>query len=158
MIRKAKVWVCLACLVGASGALAAAAGDALALPKGALVEPADLAKALAAPGPAAKRPMLLHVGFMALYGQAHIPASTYAGPTNRPEGLAKFSAALGPIPKGRPLVIYCGCCPWNRCPNVAAAYDRAKALGFRNVKVLHIPDNFGVDWVDKGYPTVEGGQ
>jgi hypothetical protein len=29
-------------------------------------------------------------------------------------------------------------------------------MGFSNVKVLYIPDNFGTDWVDKGYPVAKG--
>jgi len=29
-------------------------------------------------------------------------------------------------------------------------------MGFTNVKVLYIADNFGADWVDKGYPTAKG--
>jgi hypothetical protein len=27
-------------------------------------------------------------------------------------------------------------------------------MGFTQVKVLHIAENFGTDWVDKGYPAV----
>jgi hypothetical protein len=29
-------------------------------------------------------------------------------------------------------------------------------MGFTNVKVLYIADNFGKDWVDKGYPVAKG--
>jgi hypothetical protein len=29
-------------------------------------------------------------------------------------------------------------------------------MGFTNVKVLYIADNFGTNWVDKGYPTAKG--
>ena len=29
-------------------------------------------------------------------------------------------------------------------------------MGFTNVKVLYIADNFGTDWVYKGYPTIKG--
>jgi hypothetical protein len=28
-------------------------------------------------------------------------------------------------------------------------------MGFSNVKVLYIANNFGTDWLDKGYPTVK---
>jgi hypothetical protein len=31
-----------------------------------------------------------------------------------------------------------------------------KSLGFTRLKVLHIADNFGADWVDKGYPVAQG--
>jgi thiosulfate/3-mercaptopyruvate sulfurtransferase len=30
-------------------------------------------------------------------------------------------------------------------------------LGFRNVKALYIADNFGTDWIEKGYPVTRGG-
>jgi len=29
-------------------------------------------------------------------------------------------------------------------------------MGFTNVKVLYISDNFVTNWVDKGYPTAKG--
>jgi thiosulfate/3-mercaptopyruvate sulfurtransferase len=53
-------------------------------------------------------------------------------------------------------VLYCGCCPWSHCPNVHTAYQELQALGFTSVKVLYIADDFGTDWVDKGYPTAKG--
>ena len=29
-------------------------------------------------------------------------------------------------------------------------------MGFTNVKVLYLANNFGADWVDKGYPVAKG--
>jgi hypothetical protein len=29
-------------------------------------------------------------------------------------------------------------------------------MGFTNVKVLYLTDNFGTDWADKGYPVERG--
>jgi 3-mercaptopyruvate sulfurtransferase SseA len=40
-----------------------------------------------------------------------------------------------------------------KCPNVRPAYSALKAAGFKNVRVLDIPENFHADWVAKGYPT-----
>jgi hypothetical protein len=54
-------------------------------------------------------------------------------------------------------VLYCGCCPWGRCPNVGPAYKYLYDQGFTNVKVLYMANNFGDDWVAKGYK-VEHGQ
>jgi len=31
-------------------------------------------------------------------------------------------------------------------------------MGFTQVKVLYIADNFGDDWVNRGYPVVSGRQ
>ncbi len=63
---------------------------------------------------------------------------------------------MASLPKDKQIVLYCGCCPWNRCPNVGPAYKRLHDLGFTNVKVLYIANNFGDDWVNKGYPAVKG--
>ena len=38
---------------------------------------------------------------------------------------------------------------------MAAAYDTLIELGFTNVKAMLIADNFGTDWVEKGYPTAK---
>jgi thiosulfate/3-mercaptopyruvate sulfurtransferase len=54
------------------------------------------------------------------------------------------------------IVLYCGCCPWIKCPNIRAAYQQLHSLGFTRVKVLYLATNFGTDWVNKGYPVARG--
>jgi hypothetical protein len=49
------------------------------------------------------------------------------------------------------VVVYCGCCPWDRCPNVKPAVDLLNQMGFAKVKVLYLETGFKVDWLDKGY-------
>jgi rhodanese-related sulfurtransferase len=128
----------------------AAATDVI--PASALIQPAELAAQMkAAP------PTILQVGFSKLYEQAHIPGARYAGPGRSGEGLASLKALAEKLPRDAPLVIYCGCCPWNRCPNMGAAYTALKAMGFTHLKALYLAENFGADWVDKGYPVVRGG-
>jgi hypothetical protein len=39
---------------------------------------------------------------------------------------------------------------------VGPAYQELRAMGFTKVKVLYIANNFGADWVDKGYPVAKG--
>jgi rhodanese-related sulfurtransferase len=119
-----------------------------------LLEPDDFAKSLQAPS--ASRPLILQVGFRALYVQAHIPGSEYAGPTGQEAGLKILRDRVGRLAKDAPIVLYCGCCPWSRCPNIAAAYDALHSLGFSHVKVLHIAEDFGSNWADKGYPVAKG--
>ena len=127
----------------------AAATDVI--PASALIQPAELAAQMkAAP------PTILQVGFGKLYEQAHIPGAIYAGPGRSGEGLASLKTQAEKLPRDTPLVIYCGCCPWNRCPNMGAAYSALKAMGFTRLKALYLADNFGADWVDKGYPVVRG--
>ena len=117
------------------------------------VEPKDLAAQLQAKGP---KPTLFHVGFPVMYRGKHIPASIYAGPGSKAEGLDALKAAAAGLPRDRELVVYCGCCPFDRCPNVKPAIDLLKQMGFTHVKALYIPTNFAADWVDHGYPVEDG--
>jgi hypothetical protein len=39
---------------------------------------------------------------------------------------------------------------------VQPAFEALRGMGFTKVKVLYIADNFGTNWVDKGYPTARG--
>lgn len=124
------------------------------VPPADLIQPAELAASLESSS--VPKPLILHVGFRTMYEQSHIPGSDYTGPANTPAGLQVLSDRVAALPKETTIVIYCGCCPWNSCPNIAAAYDSLHGLGFTKVKVLYIADNFGTDWVDKGYPATKG--
>lgn len=119
-----------------------------------LIQPADLLNVLrSASGP---KPLILQVGFRVLYLQAHIPGSEYVGPASSPEGLAALRKRVEALARRTPIVIYCGCCPWNQCPVIHPAYDALRGMGFTSVKALYIPRNFGADWMQKGYPVARG--
>jgi thiosulfate/3-mercaptopyruvate sulfurtransferase len=135
----------------AAAQLSAQAG---AIPSSRLINPEDLVKILQ--NPKADQPLMIQVGSHVLYSQAHIPGSEYTGPASSPEGLEKLRKRVASLPKNKFMVIYCGCCPWSHCPNVKPADDALQALGFTNVKILYIADNFGADWVNKNYPTAKG--
>ena len=117
------------------------------------IEPKDLAAQLRANS---AKPALFHVGFAVLYRGKHIPASVYAGPGSKPEGLDALKQAVASLPHDREIVIYCGCCPFDRCPNVRLAVALLKQMGFQKVKVLDLPTNFAADWIDHGYPVETG--
>lgn len=102
------------------------------------------------------KPLMLQVGSHMLFLQAHIPGSEYAGAAATEAGLQQLRKRVEPLPRNKFIVLYCGCCPWNHCPNVKPADDALHAMGFTNVKVLYIADNFGTNWVAKGYPTAKG--
>jgi thiosulfate/3-mercaptopyruvate sulfurtransferase len=136
-----------------SGAVLADPKPAASIPAADLLRPAELAGTLK--NTSASKPLLLHVGFRKLYTQAHIPASEYVGPTSDDAGLQLLRGRVAKLPKDTPIVIYCGCCPWSHCPNLAAAYDELHALGFTHVKALYIESNFGDDWVNHGYPVAK---
>jgi rhodanese-related sulfurtransferase len=149
MIRHICVALMLAWTALAVSPALAAATDVI--PAAALIQPAELAAALKD-----KPPVILQVGFSKLYEQAHIPGAIYAGPGRSDEGVSNLKAHADKLARDAQVVIYCGCCPWNRCPNMGAAFDALKAMGFTRVKALYIAQNFGQDWVDKGYPVVRG--
>jgi hypothetical protein len=121
-----------------------------------LLTPEELVKILSDKSAKTPKPLLLQIGSQMLYLQAHIPGSEYIGQGNSAQGLQNLGRRVSNLPKTTFIVLYCGCCPWNHCPNVNPAYDALQKLGFTNVKVLYIANNFGVDWVDKGYPSAKG--
>jgi hypothetical protein len=127
---------------------------AASVPAADLIQPADLAASLK--NASAPKPLILQVGFRKLYAQAHIPDSEYVGAAGEDAGLKLLRSRVATLTRDTAIVIYCGCCPWSHCPNIAAAYDALHALGFTRVKVLYIADNFGDNWVNLGYPVVMG--
>jgi hypothetical protein len=127
-------------------------GDA-GIPKSALLEPGELVRMLGSTG---NKPLVLQVGVHVLYAQAHVPGSEYVGAADSSEGLDALRRRVAQVNKDRLIVIYCGCCPWQSCPNIRPAFKQLAALGFTRVKALHLPENFGTDWVDKGYPIESG--
>jgi len=102
------------------------------------------------------KPLIFQVGPRSMYEQAHIVGAEYIGPGSTPEGIDALRARVKSLPKNTLIVLYCGCCPWSRCPNIHPAYKQLRNLGYTNVRVLYIADNFGADWVNKGYPTTKG--
>jgi len=142
-------------IVAALMAIAATVfAQAASIPDSRLIQPDELAKLLQPSK--AEKPLILHVGFHVLYLQAHIPGAEYFGPASEAAGLQRLRARVESLPRNKFIVIYCGCCPWDHCPSVKPADDALRTMGFTNVKVLHIADNFGTDWRDKGYPTAKG--
>ena len=135
----------------ANNASSSTQASAQSLPTAVLEEPSDLDRILTSAN--GEKPLVLQVGFAVLYRQAHIPGSDYAGPASKPEGLDLLRKRLQSVPRNRFIVLYCGCCPWDHCPNIKPAYDEIRKMGFTNVKVVHVADNFGTNWVYKGYPT-----
>lgn len=137
-------------------AVAQAAGQASAIPATRLINPEDLVKLLQASGKGNANPLMIQVGSHVLFSQAHIAGSEYVGPASSENGLQQLRKRVESLPRNKFIVLYCGCCPWGHCPNVKPADDALHAMGFTNVKVLYISNNFGTDWVEKGYPVAKG--
>lgn len=100
--------------------------------------------------------VLIQVGFLMMYKMGHIPGSQYAGAASKADGLTALKKLVAKLPHNQQIVIYCGCCPWDDCPNIRPAFRALKEMGFTNLKVLHIPERLGDDWTAKGYPIVKG--
>ncbi len=128
--------------------------SASSIPQSQLIQPDELNQLLHTHG--AQKPLILQVGSHVLFAQAHIAGSEYAGPGSQDAGLQQLRARVASLPRTTFIVIYCGCCPWNRCPNVGPAYKALTDMGFTRVKALYLADNLGADWADKGFPVETG--
>jgi thiosulfate/3-mercaptopyruvate sulfurtransferase len=132
----------------------APAQQASLIPSSRLIKPEELVALLQSS--TGEKPLLIQVGSHVLYSQAHIPGSEYIGPASSATGQQQLRQRIESLPRKKFIVIYCGCCPWSHCPNIKPANDVLEAMGFSNVKVLYIANNFGTDWADKGYPVAKG--
>jgi thiosulfate/3-mercaptopyruvate sulfurtransferase len=122
------------------------AAVAFAAAEMALIQPAELAARLSS------KPAIFYVGPNVMYRNKHIPGALYAGPGMKPEGIALLKEAVSKLPRDREIFIYCGCCPWDKCPNMQPAFAVLKEMGFTKAKGVYIADNFKTNWLDKGYP------
>ncbi len=117
--------------------------------KSEVIEPVALAGALQSAHP----PVVFSVAFPVLYRSRHVLHAIEAGPGSKSEGLETLKKAAAAYPKNADIVIYCGCCPMTKCPNVRPAYRTLKDMGFTNVRVLNIATNMHEDWFAKDYPS-----
>jgi len=101
-------------------------------------------------------PTVVYVGFRSLYVGGHVPDASFHGTASTEQGLAELKAWAGSLPRSTELVIYCGCCPIDKCPNIRPAYAALSGMGFKKLRVLALPTSFAVDWADKGYPMQKG--
>jgi thiosulfate/3-mercaptopyruvate sulfurtransferase len=100
----------------------------------------------------ALKPRILYVGFPILYRSTHISGAELAGPGSKPDGLQLLKETAAKLPRDQELIIYCGCCPWDHCPNVRPAFRLLHEMGFTHLKLVTIPTNLSTDWITKGYP------
>ena len=113
--------------------------------KNQLMQPSDLAALLRNPN--AKKPIIFNIGVM-----ENIKGARNMGAATEKENLENFKKVLKTLPKTTAVVVYCGCCPFNKCPNIRPAITALNQMGFSNARLLNLPVNIKVDWKDKGYP------
>ena len=112
-----------------------------------LMAPAILAKAIKENK---NIPVIINIGPAAL-----IPNSVDAGATGNVLNLQKLKKELSKSKPNTAIVLYCGCCPYEHCPNVRPAMEALKQMKFTNYYLLDLPSNIRTDWISKGYPIVD---
>ena len=112
-----------------------------------LIQPSELATVLKSNK---ALPLIFSVG-----PAATIPHSVGIGMIKEKTNLDKYKKQLNKLPRNTKIVVYCGCCPYEHCPNVRPAIDVLKKMKFTNYYLLNLPHNIKTDWIDKGYPTVK---
>lgn len=101
-------------------------------------------------------PTIVYVGFRTLFEGGHIPGASFHGTASKEAGLTELKTWVSALPRSTNLVIYCGCCPFDRCPNIRPAYTALHDMGFTQIRVLVLPTSFAADWVEKGYAMQKG--
>jgi thiosulfate/3-mercaptopyruvate sulfurtransferase len=85
---------------------------------------------------------------------AIIPNSIDIGMVKDEQNLSKFREQISKLPKSTGILIYCGCCPFEHCPDVRPAIALLQSMKFTNYHLLDLPHNIKTDWIAKGYPTL----
>ncbi len=93
------------------------------------------------------KPLIFNMGPM-----DNIKTSVFVGKGTSVTGIEKLKSEVMWENKNRVIVVYCGCCSYASCPNIKPAYDALIQAGFKNAKVLELPEGIAPDWISKGYP------
>lgn len=109
------------------------------------MNPADLAQNLN--NLIARKPTIFNIG-----PSGAIKESIEVGATQHDGNVEELRSRLSKMDKDAQIVIYCGCCPFDVCPNIRPAFSLLNEMGFTNHKLLNLPENLKVDWIDRGYP------
>lgn len=153
-MRQRLITLAITCVIAlyALSVVAQAQSSATDIPETALINPSNVAALIQAKS---QKPLILQVGSHVLFQQAHVPGSEYVG-ASTPDGRQQLQKRVASLPKDKFIILYCGCCPWEHCPNVKPAYEELHGMGFTNFKVMFVQHDFGKDWVEKGYPISKG--
>ncbi len=110
-----------------------------------LMEPSELAAIIN--NPTVKKPIIYSIG-----PGADIKGCIELGAAQEKENLIKLATAVSRLDKNTEIVLLCGCCPFEHCPNIRPSFDLLTKMKFTNHKLLNLSHNLKVDWIDKGYP------
>jgi thiosulfate/3-mercaptopyruvate sulfurtransferase len=110
-----------------------------------LIEPFELAKVIN--DKSSKKPIIYSIG-----PGGNIKDNIEMGAAQEKENIDNLKIALSKLDKKTEIVIFCGCCPFEHCPNIRPAFNLVTEMKFTNYKLLNLSHNLKVDWIDKGYP------
>lgn len=97
--------------------------------------------------PQAVKPIIYNVGPV-----DQIKTAIKVGAVSTEEGFTKFKTEVAKVAKDKEIVVYCGCCSSQNCPNIRPAIKYLLENGYKKAKVLDIPTGIKEDWVQKDYP------
>jgi hypothetical protein len=86
---------------------------------------------------------------------AIIPNSIDIGMVKDEKNLARFKEQISKLSRSANILIYCGCCPFDHCPNVRPAIALLQRMQFTNYHLLDLPHNIKTDWISRGYPVTK---
>ena len=81
-----------------------------------------------------------------------IKGARHIGPASDSENLKKLKAGVSGLPKNTAIIIYCGCCPFAKCPNIRPAFTELIKEGFTNIRLLNLTKNLQSNWTAQHYP------
>lgn len=110
-----------------------------------LMAPSDLAAMLN--NTKATQPLIYCIGPTSI-----IKGSVDVGQGREKSTIDKLQTLVSKLPKNANIVLYCGCCPFENCPNIRPAFELLNKMKFTNHKLLNLEHNIKIDWINKGYP------
>jgi len=96
---------------------------------------------------AVEKPLIINVGSV-----GSIKGAIKVGAAKEKENFNNLKKLLSKEDKKKTIIIYCGCCPFKVCPNIRPAFELLTKMKFANHKLLNMPNNLKIDWINHGYP------
>lgn len=110
-----------------------------------LIEPSKLSAIIN--DPVAEKPLIISIGPTGI-----IKGAIKMGAANIKENLDNLKKYLEKTDRDKDIVLYCGCCPFEHCPNIRPAFSLLNKMKFTKQKLLNLPHNLKMDWINNGYP------
>ena len=95
----------------------------------------------------ATKPLIVNIGPV-----GSIKGAIKIGAVKEKDNLDNLKNLLSSEDRKKVIIIYCGCCPFKVCPNIRPAFTLLTKMKFTNHKLLNLPSNLKVDWINHGYP------